>query len=756
MFVLRPDLTTMPTIARRATLALCALALVSSAADAQKNRCTRFSPRVDEVRIKDARRVSRGILAPLLYVEQTGFWRRRFGWDLGPEYCLDTADVVRDVEELKIQYIDRGFTTARITGSVERFGDRQARVIYTVREGEPVTIAQVSVRGLPKEAADSVALARYLTGRPFDDSVVDAVADSIQSRMRDAGYARAAPQSVIATKDSASRKGTLILSFVPGTLTFIDSVAVRYPASADSPILTTRAIRTAFGVRGGDQYSARSISAGQRELSALDLYRQIRIDTAPARSGTGSTRDSIGLVVSLTEGERFRSRTTAGWGTLDCFRTQTRFVAQNFLGLGHRLELTGRLSKIGVAEPFGGLSSLCAGRVHDDPFSQLLNYYTGATVRLRGLPPIGTARWQPELTLFSERRSAIGAYEQTTEIGMLASSEHRLSSLLTLTAQYAYTDSRTRADRAVSCTKFGFCRLEDVASFVLRTPMHSVGGGLAFNPLAPNDDPVSGSRWATDLKFGSAYIGKLLRINFGRFRVEGTKYIPLGDRLTLAMRGQVGGIIVNGDDAPFLPPSERFYSGGQNSVRGFAENHLGPGSYIVRQVDTVAGPGGTPVGVARDNEDPRTSPSGGNAMWLANLELRTRFGWPAGLLRWVAFVDVGRVWNTRDVFNVTNANARATPGVGVRLITPLGPFRLDLGYNPNNPDTGPAFLVIDADRDAGTSGRAICVSPGSDDPLTLGPGQSPSASSCPATYLPPRKQTFLSRLVLHFSLGHAF
>jgi outer membrane protein assembly factor BamA len=743
-----------PRVSRGALLAL-GLALTATTAEAQKNPCTRFHPRVDEVRLVGAKRVSRGVIAPILLVERTSVWRRWYGWKLGLLTCLDSADVARDVGEIINEYVDRGFVGVQVRGTVERFGDRRARVIYTIREGEPVTIAKVAIKGLPKEAADSAALARFLTGQPFDDSVVNAVSDSIQSRVRDAGYARAATHVVLASKDSATRKGTLDMTYFPGRLTYVDSVSVRYPGVAGTRALSDGAVRMTFGMKHGDQYSARSIASGQRELSALDLYRQIRIDTAPPRLATGTTRDSIGLVVSLVEGDRFRARTTGGWGTLDCFRTQTRFTAQNLMGLGHRLELTGRLSKIGVAEPFSGLSGLCAVRVRDDPFSQLLNYYAGATVRLRGLPPIGTARWQPELTLFSERRSAIGAYEQTTEIGALGTSVHRLGALTTLTANYAFTDSRTRADRAVSCTKFGFCRLEDVASFVLRTPQHSIGASLVDNPLTPVDDPSTGTRWSVDLKYGHANIGKILPIDFGRFMVEGTAYRPLGPWVTLAVRGQIGGVIAPEDRAFLLPPSERFYSGGQNSVRGFGENLLGPGSYIVSQIDTVSGSGGMQVGEANGGFE-RISPSGGNAMWIANVELRTRQGWPAGLLRWVAFVDVGRVWNTRDVFSVTNADARATPGVGVRLLTPLGPFRLDVGYNPNSAEPGPAFLVINADPKKGTLGRAICVSRGSDDPLTLGPGQTPSSNACPATYLPPVKESFISRLTLHFSLGHAF
>jgi outer membrane protein assembly factor BamA len=461
--------------------------------------------------------------------------------------------------------------------------------------------------------------------------------------------------------------------------------------------------------------------------------------------------------MSLIEGDRRRARAAAGWGTLDCFRTQARFVEQNLAGLGHRLELNGKLSKIGLADPFSGFQSLCAARVRDDPFSQRLNYYAGATLRPRGLFAWNATRWQPEFTVFSERRSSVGAYEQTTEIGALASTTHSLTDRLNATLQYSYTDSRTRADRAVSCTRFGFCRLEDVASFVLRSPQHSVGMSLVFNPLLPTDDPVSGYRWVLDAKYGHASIGKILPIDFGRVSAEFASYLPMSDWLTLALRAQIGAVISPADRSFLLPPAERFYSGGQNSVRGYGQNQLGPGSYIVTSVDTITGTDGTQYGAARAGDDvPRIAPSGGNAMWIANVELRTRRGWPNGLLRWVLFLDAGRVWNTRDVFSVTNADTRATPGIGVRLVTPLGPFRVDVGYNPNSLDSGPAFLVIPGDVKAGTVGRAVCVSPGTDDPLVLGAGGMSSSSSCPATFLPTGKRSLLSRLTFHFSLGNAF
>lgn len=743
--------------AGRCAAVLVAVAASAGAGMAQANPCSRFHPMVDDVRITGANRVGNEVVGSIITVERSSIFRRWLNWKVGPYTCLDSADVVSDAAEIQRELQLRGYVAAKVTGRVERHGDRRASVTYEVREGRPLTIARVEFGGLPPGIVDSARAARRLLGQVLDDSVIAVFTDSLQGVLRDAGHARAAPPLRAEAIDTAARTATERFTFRPGPLTFIGAVRVNITPSGARPMIDEVAVRAAFAVRAGEAFSARRIADGQQALAALDLYRQVRVDTSSTTGATGAARDTIALALTVVEGDRRRANSAAGWGTLDCFRTQTRFVEQNLFDLGHRLELNGRLSKIGVAEPFSGLQSMCATRVRNDPFSQHLNYYAGATVRLRGLAGWRGHTVEPDLSLFSERRSAIGAYEQTTDIGALASTTYPLGQRLSLTAQAAYTNSRTTADRAVSCTQFGFCRLEDVSSFLLRTPQHSETITLVKNPLLPTDDPPAGYRWSLEGRYGHAAIGNLVPIDFGRITGEAASYTPLTSWLTLALHAQVGAVVAPADRSFLLPPTERFYGGGQNSVRGYGQNLLGPGSYIVPSIDTVTGADGIAYGRARpDVAFTRIAPSGGNAMWLANVELRTRRGWPTDLLRWVVFLDVGRVWNTTDLFSAANADARATPGFGVRFVTPLGPFRMDIGYNPNGLDAGPAFYVQPGDIAHGVAGRAICVSPGSTDPLTLGAGQLAGTASCPVTYLPQRASSLLSRFTFHFSLGNAF
>ena len=126
----------------------------------------------------------------------------------------------------------------------------------------------------------------------------------------------------------------------------------------------------------------------------------------------------------------------------------------------------------------------------------------------------------------------------------------------------------------------------------------------------------------------------------------------------------------------------------------------------------------------------RTAPTGGNSIFLANAELRFPSPiWP----QWVRlglFVDVGQVFERGNEL-ISLANTRVTPGVGVRIATPLGPVRLDLAYNGYATERG---QLIFSDSVSGAL--------------------QPMRSSYPTLAAPPRR--FVNRLVLQFAVGQAF
>ncbi len=733
----------------RLRLVLAAMLLASAwpqTVRAQRIACTARHPMVDAVAITGNARVSTSDLEPVIRTERTGLWRRWFGWNTGTLTCLDTIELRSDAANIAAFYDSRGYAGTRVQSTVTRRGDKRAQVTFVVREGNAVRINSVVVAGLPAEAADARAIQQRLLRTVYDDSVLKFVRDSVQQLVKEAGFAHAREPLDSSRRDTTAHRGTVHFVFRPGPVTRIGAIAIRFSDSTRPPALSADAVRALLRVHSGDRLDSREVATSQRDLYATELYRTVRIDNVPV----DSTHDS--LVVQLAEGDRRRLRTTVGWATLDCFRASARLVEQNLANTGNRLEVTAKLSKIGMAHPFGGFSGLCASETRDDPFSRNLNYYAGATLNLRGV--LG-AQLRPSLTLFTERRSEPFAYQQQTDVGVIAAVARELGTRLVGTAQYQYVDGKTVADRSVSCTTFGFCRLEDLTSFVLPSPVHTIGGSLARNPLLPTSDPDHGYRWQVELRYGHTQISRILPLDFAHIQGEAASYRALGDNLVLATRVQAGFVFAPSDRSVLLPPQERFYAGGQNTVRGFGQNQLGPGSYIVDSYVTRTLADGTVVGEAGAASSVlRIAPSGGNAMWVANIELRTRRGWPADLLHWAAFVDAGQVWNSNDVFSVLNAKPRVTPGLGVRLVTPIGPFRVDVGYNPYPLASGPAFYVVGGDLANGVLGTVTCVSPGTADPL---PGSTHAAAlSCPVSYTPLKRGGLLPRLAFHFSIGNAF
>lgn len=728
--------------------ALCCLAIAAVPAAAQRDGCTRFRPRVERLAFEGNASITSFDLTQILYTERAGRLRRWFGWNVGPTACLDTLELGRDERRIAAWYGMRGYPGTVAQAELKRTSTRTVNLTFRVREAPPVVIDTVRLANVPRGLVDQPRLLRALRGAPLDDSVLVATMDSVQQILRAEGYARARPPTRSVVVDSVARRARVTLSFAPGPLMRVGAIDVAMTTNdSGKPALREDEVRRLLRFGPGDVYSARAVGASQQLLYSYDLYRTVAIDTLPTRS----TGDTLPVRVRLVEGRHNALRVGGGWGTIDCFRTQSRFVEQNFIGRGHRLQLDLRLSKLGVGAPFDGAPSLCAPAVRADTFSLRLNYYVGATVNLRGV--LGD-RWHPVGTLYSERRTEFQSYVRETSIGGIGSFDRPLVPRVNTTFAYRFDAGRTTSDAAVSCATFGLCRFND--RFLLNSPSVMHAAGVTFSRSAPAITAFAANdeRWAVESRIGTVNVGRPgTRVNFNRTQLEYALYRPLSRTLVGAARLSAGFIATRRDLEAFVPPQERFYSGGQNSVRGYNQGQLGPTVYIVRSASDTVSVNGELVG----NADPaagfdRTAPAGGTATALLNLELRSRVGWPSDLLRWVVFLDAGRVWNNSGNYAVTGL--RATPGLGVRLVTPLGPFRVDVGYNPHPREAGPAFLLQRAS--ATTLGRAICVSPGSTEPLDDAAATALGPVPCPASFRPLPPRGLLPRLTFHFSIGEAF
>lgn len=158
-------------------------------------------------------------------------------------------------------------------------------------------------------------------------------------------------------------------------------------------------------------------------------------------------------------------------------------------------------------------------------------------------------------------------------------------------------------------------------------------------------NPISGNRLLTEV---TPYTD-LLRggLSFTRVEASGSYYHQVSRRPQVVVAGRLTAGSLLGADSDNIPASERYYSGGGGSVRGYDYQSIGP--EIEGQV------------------------VGGNALLEVSFELRTRFTDTWGF---ATFIDGGMV--TREQVPIENFPMQWGVGVGLRIFTGIGPLRLDV------------------------------------------------------------------------------
>ncbi|MEJ2053927.1 MAG: BamA/TamA family outer membrane protein [Calditrichaceae bacterium] len=130
---------------------------------------------------------------------------------------------------------------------------------------------------------------------------------------------------------------------------------------------------------------------------------------------------------------------------------------------------------------------------------------------------------------------------------------------------------------------------------------------------------------------------------------------------TLASRLKMGAIYELGGNQA-IPINDRFFAGGASSVRGYKEQSLGPVLYT-------------------ENGKVKQA-AGGNLLYLGNIEVRMPIVWIVVL---ETFFDTGYVWPEISAFRPSDI--KASTGMGIAFLTPLGPIRVDYGYKLIRTDT---------------------------------------------------------------------
>ena len=699
------------------------------------------------------------------------FLRRHLG-AFGAKRCLDSDALHLDVARLRVFYRRHGYFDTAVDTSVTADRDGAVRVAFEIVEGEPVLIDTLRITGLDERIAplvDTASLALH-RGVIFDTNQLQATVDSMRARMRNNGYPRA-DVAVSSRADPPSHHATVNLDLVPGTRAHIAGVRVfDEPLAGGSPRVGTTTAARLLGVRAGDLYRERELVDAQRRLYQTDLFQKVEVRLAP--DSLQPAGDTLMLVDLLVRENYLRQlEQEFGWAVLDCFKERVQFTDKNFLGEARRLDFTAQVSKVGYGTPtrFAG-GNLCAPAIRADTFSARINYFVGATARF---PTLLGLRTSPTLSIYSERRSEYQAFLRTTLVGGETSVSWDVRDGYPLRLAYSLEYGRTEAPQALLCAVFNRCDTESRKLITDRYRALAVGSAHIERVRSDNlVNPRSGTALRLDLRGASREIGSDRDIEFVKGLGDASFYHPVTSSITFAARLRFGAVVGRSlsfdDSLGFVPPEERLYGGGASSVRGFQQNALGDLIYIAESAPTQLGTGDTVY--FRLNSDStsvrRVVPVGGNSLIVANLELRIRSPVLPELLQFTTFVDGGDVWQRQSgalgrghSLNSLYLNGlKWTPGIGVRVFTPVGPFQANVGYNPFPQPAGPIYYDKAPDPTKQGFAPLYCVSPGNTVPAVLGPNgyEQVSGYSCPTTFTPPQSNTTLRRLTFTFSIGPDF
>lgn len=678
----------------------------------------------------------------------------------GTRRCLDPGEFVRDVQRLEVLYRRRGYPEVRVDTLIDLVRPGLVDITFGIVEGTPMRVATLSVRGLAavEEADDIVGAFPLRAGGLFDRVALESGRDSLVRQLRNSGWAGA--EALLAyTTDERTYSAAVEVLAVPGTRARIGAVRIIVDSTDGPSAIAELTVRRAMSLNSGDWYSARDLVTAQRALYQLDAFR--RVDLQLGREPT--LGDSlVDVTVRLVEGDRFAAQGGVGWATLDCLRMQGSYTDRDFLPWAPRLELNGRVSKVGIGAPLDGAEGICQQQARQDPYSATLNYYAGITLRQ---PAFGRRSRVPTLSVYSSTLSEYRAFLRRTPIGGALSITSPLQRRVPSTISYQMELGRTEAEPAFFCAVFNTCDAESRTFLQRNTRLAAVGYTATYDRTDSPLRPTRGWTLRFDARHASTLVGSDASQQFNRIVTDATWYTALGGGAVLLAHVR-GGVVYGGGITPtiggFIPPQERLYAGGPTTVRGFRQNELGPAVYIVPGFKEQVENGVTYFRADTSAFEERVVPVGGNTLLVGNLELQLPSPVLRGLLSWAAFADVGRLWNRGAVVGVQQRGSDApgtkvTPGVGVRIASPFGAIRIDLGYNPYRLPAGAAYF--NAPLQAGVA-PLYCVSPGNTLPVLTSPmgGQPPvqASGACPATFRPPQRAGFLRRLNPSIWIGQAF
>lgn len=565
------------------------------------------------------------------------------------------AQLTVGVAAIREHYLRRGFARVAVKSATNETdpvspGEGRIRAEVVVTEGPRVQLGTVRVAGnTALSDAELTALIQSRPGTPYYAPQASADRDEILRTYLNLGYA-AATVGVVGEVPEDETPMDLLFQIEEGPQTIVDRILVVGNVNTDQEVILRE-----LQLRSGRPLGAEALFESQRRLSALGLFRRVRI--TELTHGSTNRHDilvtveeapatTIGYGGGLEVTPRLREAGPGGEA-----EERLEFAPRGFFDIGRR-NLWGKNRSINLYTRV----SLRPNDAPDDPGRD------GRGIGFSEYRVVGSYR-QPrvlgpnDLTLTAAVEQGIRSTFKFSRKGVIMDAVRHFRPALRVSARYAFSTTR-RFDERLS--------EEDQATIDRLFPqvrLSTVAGAVAHDTRDDLLDPERGMFLSAEGSVALRNLGGQVGFMKTYSQALWFRRLPGSRRVVFATRAGVG--LADGFEREVLaadgtatviedlPASERFFAGGDTTIRGYS-------------LDAVGAP---------DTITPRGFPTGGNAVLLLSGELRVPVWRSLGT---AVFVDGGNVF--RRVTDFDLGELRGSVGFGLRYRSPIGPIRVDLGF----------------------------------------------------------------------------
>ena len=559
-------------------------------------------------------------------------------------------------------YLRRGFAQVKVQSAANELnpspsGEGRIQPAIVIVEGPLIRIGQITFSG--NKAVPTTDLSRRIAtaqGQPYYEPQVIQDRESLVSEYLNRGFA-AASVSVV---PKIAEGSTVDIQFdvVEGVQSIVDHVLI-----VGNVRTKVAVIEREVQFRPGEPLRLEALFETRRRLGALGLFRRIRI--TEIQHGDTERRDilitveeapatTIGYGGGLESGDRLAS------GTGGTAEERLDLAPRGFFEIGRR-NIAGKNRSANLYTRLG----LHTNDNRESPDDDLFGF---AEYRV-----LGTYReprlfgWRSDLMITGGIEQGERSAFKFSRKGVNAEILRQVSPVIRASGRYTFSTTRTfdealtEEEQVTIDRAFPQVRVSSFSGTIARDTRDDV-----LDPGAGHFLTAEGTLAARALGGQVGFMKSFLQAHTYR-RLPGSRRIVFAGRIGIGLAdGFPRAVVVedeNGLPVPQiiedLPASERFFAGGDTTIRGFALDSLGT-------AETISESG---------------FPIGGNGLVLLNAELRVPVWKDFGA---AVFVDAGNVFER--VTQIDASELRVTVGFGLRYRTPVGPVRFDVGFKTDKRD----------------------------------------------------------------------